>query len=93
MKAVWRGRVVADSEQTLEVDGYRYFPRAAVRMDMLRATPKTDDDRECPHGVQFYDVTIEGRRFERAAWIYEAPRPAMRHVANRIGFWNDVEVG
>ena len=54
MTAVWWRRVVADSEVMLEVGGYRYFPRAAVRMDMLRATPKTDDERECPHGVQFY---------------------------------------
>ena len=45
MKAIWRGQVVAESDRTLEVDGYRYFPREAVRMDMLRAAPMTPDDR------------------------------------------------
>jgi uncharacterized protein (DUF427 family) len=45
MKAVWRGQVIAESDQTLEVDGYRYFPRSSVRMDMLRAAPVTADDR------------------------------------------------
>jgi len=93
MKAVWRGRVVADSEQTLEVDGYRYFPRAAVRMDMLRAAPRTDDDRECPHGVQFYDVTDGTVTSARAAWSYEAPKESMRSVDHWIGFWEDVRVG
>ncbi len=92
MKAVWRGRVVADSEQTLEVDGYRYFPRAAVRMDMLRATPRTDDDRECPHGVQFYDVTDGTATSARAAWSYEAPQASMKPVDHWIGFWEDVTV-
>jgi uncharacterized protein (DUF427 family) len=38
-------------------------------------------------------VAIEGERYPRAAWIYEAPRPSMRHVADRFGFWEDVEVG
>ncbi len=93
MKAVWRGRVVADSEQTLEVDGYRYFPRAAVRMDMLRVTPKTDNDLECPHGVQFYDVTDGTATSVRAAWSYEAPQASMKSVDHWIGFWEDVEIG
>jgi uncharacterized protein (DUF427 family) len=38
-------------------------------------------------------VVIDEKRYPRAAWIYEAPRPSMRHVANRFGFWEDVEVG
>ncbi len=36
---------------------------------------------------------IDGKRAERAAWMYEAPQTSMRHVANRFGFWRDVEVG
>ncbi len=45
MKATWRGRVIAESDRTIEVDGYRYFPREAVSMDLLRASPLTSDDR------------------------------------------------
>ena len=59
MKAIWHGQVIAESDRTLEVHGYRYFPRDAVRMDLLQMTPKTESDLECPHGVQFYDV-VEG---------------------------------
>lgn len=93
MKAVWRGRVVAISEQTLEVDGYRYFPRAAVRMEMLRTTPKTADDLECPHGVQFYDLVDGTVMSARAAWSYEEPQASMKPVDHWIGFWEDVEIG
>ena len=42
---------------------------------------------------QFYDVVIDGERHARAAWRYEAPRPSISHVAERFGFWNEVEVG
>jgi len=92
MKAIWRGQVIAESDRTLEVGGYRYFPRDAVRMDLLRLAPKTEIDRACPHGVQFYDIVEGAGRSERAAWSYEAPRAAMKQVDHWIGFWEDVEV-
>jgi uncharacterized protein (DUF427 family) len=92
MKAIWRGQVIAKSDRTLEVAGYRYFPRETVRMDLLRATPKTEDDLDCPHGVQFYDVAEGAARSERAAWSYEAPRASMKQVDHWIGFWEDVEI-
>ena len=92
MKATVDGRLVAESDDIVECHGYHYFPRAAVRMEWLEKAPRTADDLECPHGVQFYDVVIDGARHERAAWSYEAPRPAMRQVKGRFGFWQDVEV-
>lgn len=92
MQARWQGEVIADSDRTLEVGGYRYFPRDTVRMELLKPSPKTPSDLECPHGVQFYDVARGSARSERAAWSYEAPRPAMAAVDHWIGFWRDVEV-
>lgn len=92
MKALWHGRVIAESDRTLEVDGYRYFPRETVRMDLLRLAPKTQRDLACPHGVQFYDLAEESARSERAAWSYEAPRASMKQVDHWIGFWEDVEI-
>ncbi len=91
--ATWHGKVIAKSDDTLEVGGYRYFPRDTVKMELLKSTPKTASDLECPHGVQFYDVVVDGARHARAAWCYEAPRPAMQQVGGRFGFWEDVEVG
>jgi len=92
MKAVVDGHVVAQSDDIVECQGYQYFPRAAVRLDWLDKAAKTADDRACPHGVQFYDVVVDGKRHQRAAWCYEAPRPEMRQVAGRFGFWEDVDV-
>lgn len=92
MKAIWRGRVIAESDRTVEVGGYRYFPRETVRMDLLHAAPKTKSDHACPHGVRFYDVAEGVARSERAAWSYEEPRTAMKQVDHWIGFWEDVEI-
>jgi uncharacterized protein (DUF427 family) len=92
MKALLNDRVVADSDDIVESGGYQYFPSSAVRMDWLEKTDKTAHDLECPHGVQFYDVVVDGIRHNRAAWSYEAPRPSMQQVGGRFGFWEDVKV-
>jgi uncharacterized protein (DUF427 family) len=92
MQAVVDGKLVAQSDDVIECKGYQYFPGAAVRMDWLEKVDKTADDRACPHGVQFYDVVVDGKRHVRAAWSYEAPRPEMAQVHDRFGFWHDVAV-
>jgi uncharacterized protein (DUF427 family) len=93
MKAILDGRVIAESDDIVACKGYDYFPAAAVRLEWLEKAPKTESDHACPHGVQFFDVVLDGARHARAAWSYEAPRPEMKQVADRFGFWNEVEVG
>jgi uncharacterized protein (DUF427 family) len=92
MKALWHGTTLAESDATLDVGGYRYFPRETVRMDLLEIAPKTARDLECPHGVQFYNVVEGDKRSARAAWSYEAPQPKMKPVDHWMGFWEDVEI-
>ena len=92
MKATLKDHVIAESDDIVETGGYHYFPPSAVRTEWMEKAEKTAKDLECPHGVQFYDVVIEGKRHPRNAWVYEAPRPAMAKVGGRFGFWEDVEV-
>ncbi len=92
MKAVLKDQVIAESDDIVETGGYHYFPPSAVRTEWMEKAEKTAKDLECPHGVQFYDVVIDGKRHPRNAWVYEAPRPAMAKVGGRFGFWEDVEV-
>ena len=92
MKAILNGQTVAASDDIVEVGGYHYFPPAAVRLELLEKSPKTAHDLECPHGVQFYDVILDGVRHPRNAWSYEAPQPKMAAVGGRFGFWEDVAV-
>src|SRR5690242_6779737 len=61
-------------------------------MEVLRRTPQTPHDLECPHGVQFFDVVEDGERGDRLAWSYEAQQEAMRRAGHWIGFWRDVSV-
>lgn len=89
MRAIWKGTVIADSDLTIDVHGYPYFPRDKVRMELLRPAPKDASDLECPHGVQFYDLVNGDISYERAAWSYEKPGDAMMSIGHWIGFWGD----
>jgi uncharacterized protein (DUF427 family) len=92
MKATLDSHVIAESDDIIEAGGYQYFPRSSVRVDWLAKAEKTDADRACPHGVQFYDVVVDGERHPRVAWVYEAPRAALKPVEGRFGFWQAVKV-
>src|SRR5712672_2086361 len=83
MKAIWRGQVIAESDRTLDVGGYRYFARETVRMDLLRAAPKTQSDLACPNGVQFYDVTDGAGQSSRGACRDAAGRSLGRLLGRR----------
>src|SRR6267154_1366708 len=92
MQAILKDRQVASSDDIVSVGGYEYFPPASVRREWLEKSPKTPHDLECPHGVQFYDVIVDGERHVRNAWSYESPMPRMEAVRDRFGFWEDVVV-
>ena len=92
MQATLNGHQIAASDDIVEAGGYHYFPASAVRLQWLEKVAKTESDLACPHGVQFYDVIVQGKRHARAAWSYEAPRPEMAQVGGRFGFWQDVDV-
>jgi len=92
MMATLDGNVVAESADIVSVHGYDYFPLLSARMEWLEKSPRTPKDLECPHGVQFYDVIVDGKRHARNAWVYERPRPEMAVVTGRVGFWEDVKV-
>ena len=67
-------------------------PLGTVTFQANYKAPRTADDLECPHGVQFYDIAQGTVRSPRAAWSYEAPRERMKPVDHWIGFWEDVEI-
>ncbi len=92
MKATWHGQIIAESNQTIELGGYHYFPPESVRMEFLQSAVKSEADRRCPHSVQFFNLTDGSHHSERGAWAYEAPRASYAHVAHWIGFWKDVEL-
>ncbi len=91
MKAIWNGAVVAESEDTIVVEGNHYFPRESVDDAYLRPSAMRSI---CPwKGVaSYFTLEVEGKQNRAAAWTYRRPFPWIRKVRDRVAFWNGVEI-
>lgn len=91
MKAIWNGVVVAESDDTVVVEGNHYFPADSVRDDLLRPSGTTT---VCPwKGTASYKgIEVDGQVNADAAWYYPEPKDAAREITGRYAFWKGVEV-
>lgn len=82
---------VAESGDTVSVEGNQYFPPDAINWDLLEASDRTS---VCPwKGVaNYYDVIVDGHRLPAAAWIYKTPSDAAQHIGGHVAFWKGVKV-
>ncbi|MHB8503006.1 MAG: DUF427 domain-containing protein [Candidatus Acidiferrales bacterium] len=90
-KAIWGGKVIAESNDTVVVEGNQYFPLDAVTKDFLKSSAHTTI---CPWKgtAHYYHVVVDGMKNENAAWYYPDPKPAAAEIKNRIAFWKGVHV-
>jgi uncharacterized protein (DUF427 family) len=91
MKAVWNGTVVAESEDTVVVEGNHYFPIAALDPSLIAPS---DTHTTCPwKGVaSYYSLRVNGSENRDAAWYYPSPKAGAEAVADRVAFWKGVQV-
>ena len=91
MKAVWHGVPIAESDDTVVVEGNHYFPRESLREDVLRAS---DTHTVCPWKgtASYYSLELDGKRSADAVWYYPEPKDAAKQITGRVAFWKDVEV-
>ena len=91
MKAIWNGEIIAQSTDTVVVEGNHYFPADSVRLDVLRPSETTTN---CPWKgtAHYYTLEVNGERNPDAAWYYPQPKEAARQIAGRIAFWRGVTV-
>lgn len=91
MKAVWKGVVIADSDDTVLVEGNHYFPEASLN----RAYVTFSNHRStCPWKGQanYYSLLVDGELNPDAAWYYPDPRPEAEQVRGRVAFWKGVSI-
>jgi uncharacterized protein (DUF427 family) len=92
MKAIWNGTVIAESDDTIEVDGAKYFPSASVKQEYLKPSEFTT---VCSwKGTASYnDIVVDDKINKNGAWIYKSIKsPSAKAIEGRVAFWNGVEV-
>ncbi len=91
MKAVWKGAVLVESNDTVMFEGNPYFPLSAIDTSLLE---ESETRSNCPwKGVaSYYHVIVNGERNEDSAWWYPDPKPGAEQIRDRIAFWNGIDV-
>jgi uncharacterized protein (DUF427 family) len=91
MKALWNNSVLADSDQTIVIEGNHYFPPASVNQECFE---HSDTHTFCPWKgeASYYDVKVKGEVNKDAAWYYPDPKPAAKEIKDYVAFWHGVKV-
>ncbi len=91
MRASWHGTTLAQSEQTVVVEGNHYFPPDSLDHTHLQPSETTT---VCPwKGIaHYFHVVVDGEVNRDAAWYYPDPKPAAAEIKDRVAFWKGVEV-
>jgi uncharacterized protein (DUF427 family) len=91
MKATWRGTTVAESTDTVIVEGNHYFPADSIKLEHFKES-ETHTVCSWKGTAHYYDVVVAGEVNKDAAWYYPDPKDAAASIKNRIAFWKGVAV-
>jgi uncharacterized protein (DUF427 family) len=90
-RAIWNGKVIAESDTTETVDGNVYFPESSLKREYFRASTTTSLD-PVKGMARYMNLQIGGEDNPDAAWYYPDPKPAARKIKGYVAFWRGVEV-
>lgn len=91
MKAVWNGAVIAESDDTVVLEGNHYFPASALNRDYVSFS---NHKTSCPWKGQasYYSLLVNGEMNTDAAWYYADPKPQAEEIKDRVAFWKGVAI-
>ena len=90
-KAIWNDVIIAESDETVIVEGNHYFPVSDVNMEYIK---DSNSHTRCPWKgmASYYTIAVDGKENRDAAWYYPTPSDAASMIKDRIAFWRGVKV-
>jgi uncharacterized protein (DUF427 family) len=91
MKAIWNEKILAESNETIVIEGNHYFPPSSVHMEYFK---ESTTHTTCPwKGIaSYYTLEVDDKQNKDAAWYYPQPKDAAKEIAGYIAFWKGVKV-
>jgi uncharacterized protein (DUF427 family) len=91
LKATWNGATLAESDETVTVEGNHYFPPESIREEYFL---DSDTHTTCPWKgeASYRTIEVAGQSNPDAAWYYPAPKDAAAEIKDHFAFWHGVEV-
>ncbi len=91
MRATWNGTVLAESDDTVVVEGNHYFPAGSVNREYF---VDSSTHSTCPWKgeASYYSVQVGDATNTDAALYYPQPKDAAKEITDRVAFWRGVEI-
>ena len=91
MKAKWNNRIIAQSNETVHLEGNHYFPKDSVKWEYFT---ETDLTTTCPWKgeARYYTIEVDGEVNQDGAWSYPEPKEAAQEIRGYVAFYNTVEI-
>ncbi|CAE6501032.1 DUF427 domain-containing protein [Candidatus Nitrosotenuis uzonensis] len=91
MKAIWNDTVLAESDQTIVVEGNHYFPYDTIKKELFK---KSDTNTMCGWKglASYFSVVADGKINKDCAWYYPEPTEAAMNIKNYVAFWKGVKI-
>ena len=91
LKAIWNNTIIAESNETVIIEGNHYFPSTAIKTEHFQPS---DTHTICgwKGEASYYNVTANGEVNKDAAWYYSHPKDAAKNIENYVAFWKGVNV-
>lgn len=91
MKAIWNGEVIAESDDTVVVEGNHYFPPSSIKKEYFK---ETGTHTVCPWKgtASYYSLDVNGEENKDAAWYYPETSELAKNIKGYVAFWNGVKV-
>jgi len=91
MKTIWGNVILADSGDTIVIEGNHYFPPDSIKKEYFQES-NTHSTCAWKGEASYYDIIVGGKVNKDAAWYYPEPKEAAKQIKNHVAFWRGVEV-
>jgi len=91
MKAIWNGKIIAESDDTVVVENNHYFPSDSINKEYFKSS---DLNTVCPWKgeASYYSLDVDGKVNENAAWFYPTTSEAAKPIEGKVAFWRGVQI-
>lgn len=91
MKAIWNGKVIAESDDTIVIENNHYFPPGTLNRDYVI---ESETHTICPWKgkASYYSLNVDGKENRDAVWYYPEAKDAAKGIENYVAFWRGVEI-
>ncbi len=91
MKAIFNNQIIAESNNTIELEGNNYFPPESLNKQYFK---ESTYESTCPWKgeASYYTIDVNGEIRDEAGWYYKNPSEAAKQIKNHVAFWKGVRI-